>query len=234
VLERYGLATAVETGPRRAARLFATVHRLLLDATPAHVRAAAAGAASSPTPAAKAANPFSPHFIVRSLLTLTLGATTGMINLLRIAAGGEVPLDHKQIHGHTQVLGFAMLFLMGIAYHALPRILGIGGARPGLSVRVSFWLMFLGVVLRNVGQPLGLHPAGRLVSLLSAAMEVPSASLFALFVFDPPSPRSRGQVRPTDPAALRESGHDHLLAGIASRGLGVCLPETPTRSFPPR
>ena len=84
--------------------------------------AAAAPQASAPPPEVK---PFSPHFILGSLfLTLTLGATTGMINLLRIAAGGDVPISHRQIHGHTQVLGFAVLFLMGIAFHALPRILG--------------------------------------------------------------------------------------------------------------
>jgi uncharacterized protein involved in response to NO len=106
-----------------------------------------------------------------------------MVNLLRIAAGGEVPIDHRQIHGHTQVLGFAALFLMGIAYHALPRILGVGGVGPGRSVRPSFWLMFTGVLLRNIGQPFGLQPVGRLLSLLSSALEVASAVLFVRFVF---------------------------------------------------
>ncbi len=52
-----------------------------------------------------------------------------MINLLRIAAGADVPISHRQIHGHAQVLGFAGLFLMGIAFHALPRILGTGALR---------------------------------------------------------------------------------------------------------
>ena len=136
VLEQYGLGDCGgDEGPDEPLAWFATVHRLPLDDFLRDVRQAAlrdAAAAPSPEPVPASARPFSPHFIIGSLfLTLTLGATTGMINLLRIAAGADVPLDHRQIHGHTQVLGFATLFLMGIAYHALPRILGIGGARPG-------------------------------------------------------------------------------------------------------
>ena len=189
VLERYGLGDCGgPDGPEEPIAWFATVHRLPLEDLLRDVRAAAVSdAAAVPRmPAPAAASPFSPHFVVGSLLlTLTVGATTGMINLLRIAAGGDVPIDHRQIHGHTQVLGFAALFLMGIAYHALPRILGVGS--PGMprrgAVRIGFWLMFFGVLLRNAGQPLGLHPAGRLLSLASAAMELASAALFVRFVF---------------------------------------------------
>ena len=105
VLERYGLGDCGgEDGPDEPLAWFATVHRLPLDDFLRDVRAAAVrdvAASPRPTPAA-ATSPFSPHFIIGSLfLTLTLGATTGMINLLRIAAGGEVPIDHRQIHGHT-------------------------------------------------------------------------------------------------------------------------------------
>jgi uncharacterized protein involved in response to NO len=190
VLERYGLGDCGGTdGPEEPLAWFATVHRLPLEDFLRDVRAAAvtdaASARNASAPEAPAARPFSPHFIIGSLfLTLTLGATMGMINLLRIAAGGDVPIDHRQIHGHTQVLGFATLFLMGIAYHALPRILGVGArgmAKKG-AVRAGFWLMFVGVLLRNAGQPFGLHPAGRLLSLASAAMELASAALFVRFV----------------------------------------------------
>jgi Domain of Unknown function (DUF542)/NnrS protein len=192
VLERYGLGDCGgPEGPEEPLAWFATVHRLPLEDFLRDVRAAAVSdvaAAPRPTPAAPAAaaSPFSPHFIIGSLfLTLTLGATTGMINLLRIAAGGDVPIDHRQIHGHAQVLGFATLFLMGIAYHALPRILGVGsrGMAGKSTVRAAFWLMFVGVLLRYVGQPMGLEAWGRLLSLVSAAMELASAYLFVRFVF---------------------------------------------------
>ena len=127
--------------------------------------------------------PFSPHFLIASLvLTLTLGATTGMVNLLRIAAGGDVAMDHRQIHGHTQILGFAAMFLMGIAYHALPRVLGLAGFKPA-GARPAFWLMLSGVLLRNLGQPFGFFPWGRAASLLSAGLEIAAGLLFARFVF---------------------------------------------------
>ncbi len=185
VFIRYGLGDCGgEEGPEEPLAWFATMHRLPLEDFLRDVReAAVTDVASVPAPSRPAAAPFSPHFILGSLfLTLTLGATTGMINLLRIAAGGEVPISHRQIHGHAQILGFAALFLMGIAFHALPRILGIGALRSA-SARPAFWLMFTGVILRNAGQPLGFYPIGRLLSLVSAALEAASALLFARFVF---------------------------------------------------
>ena len=188
VLERYGLGDCGgEDGPDEPLAWFATVHRLPLDEVLREVRLAAVSdrGERTPAPPATGAKPFSPHFVVGSLvLTLTLGATTGMINLVRIAAGGDVPIDHRQIHGHTQLLGFAGLFLMGIAYHALPRILGLGGSRSGASVRAGFWLMAIGVVLRNAGQPLGMEAIGRLLSLLSGALELASGLLFVRFVLE--------------------------------------------------
>ncbi len=202
VLERYGLGDCGgEEGPDEPLAWFATVHRLPLDDFLRDVREAALkDAAAAPPAPSKTPSLFSPHFVIGSLfLTLTLGATTGMVNLIRIAAGGDVPIDHRQIHGHTQVLGFATLFLMGIAYHALPRILGLGGGRPGRSVRVSFWLMAGGIVLRNVGQPLGLHSVGRLLSLLSGAMELASGLLFARFIFALLAQVRAGKYDRTDP-----------------------------------
>jgi uncharacterized protein involved in response to NO len=203
VFERYGLGDCGgEEGPDEPLAWFATVHRLPLEDFLRDIRAAAitdvASAPAAPRPSAAPAG-FSPHFILGSLfLTLTLGATTGMINLLRIAAGAEVPISHRQIHGHAQVLGFAALFLMGIAYHALPRILGIGALRSR-SARPAFWLLFAGVVLRNVGQPLGFYPIGRLLSLVSAALEAASAVLFAVFVFALLARVRQGKYDSSDP-----------------------------------
>jgi len=201
VFERYGLGDCGGAdGPDEPVAWFATVHRLPLQEFLGDLRVAAVkDAAAAPQPAAPPARPFSPHFILGSLfLTLTLGATTGMINLLRIAAGGDVPISHRQIHGHTQVLGFAALFLMGIAYHALPRILGIGSRTPASS-RAAFWLMFGGVILRNVGQPLGFYPIGRALSLLSAGMELAAGVLFVSFVSALVSEMRSGKYDRRDP-----------------------------------
>jgi len=201
VFTRYGLGNCGgDEGPEEPLAWFATVHRLPLEDFLRDVREAAIADAAAALPAPRAAAaPFSPHFILGSLfLTLTLGATTGTINLLRIAAGGEVPISHRQIHGHAQVLGFAALFLMGIAYHALPRILGIGALRSA-SARPAFWMMFAGVILRNIGQPLGFYSIGRVLSLVSAGLEAVSVLLFARFVFALLARVRAGKYDPSDP-----------------------------------
>ncbi|HYX22401.1 MAG TPA: DUF542 domain-containing protein, partial [Thermoanaerobaculia bacterium] len=249
VLERWGLTDCggVE-GPDEPLAWFATVHRLPLDEFLQDVRAAAVrDSAAAPLAAGErragvraersegrapgdtsvpAPPLFSPHFLVGSLLlTLTLGATTGMINLIRIAAGGEVPIDHRQIHGHTQVLGFAALFLMGIAYHALPRILGVGGVRPGRAARASFWTMLTGVLLRNAGQPFGLHPAGRLLSLLSGILELAAGLLFARYVFDVLRQAPPGKYAKRDPMHVFVAGGTawFVLALLLAAAQGVWL-----------
>jgi hypothetical protein len=222
VLARYGVGDCGgPDGPDEPLAWFATVHRLPVEEFLRDVREAAASDAPSSGPFAPAASrppsaPFAPHFLLGSLvLTLTLGATTGMVNLLRIAAGGDVPISHRQIHGHTQVLGFATLFLMGIAFHALPRILGIGGGRVRAAVP-AFWLMFSGVVLRNAGQPYNVDAAGRLLSLLSSALEGAAALLFAGFVFRMLARAREGKYGPGDPI-LRfvRAGTVYFLAAMA-------------------
>ncbi len=204
VLERHGVGDCGgEEGPDEPLAWFATIHRLPLDELLREVREAAAKsgppAGLASPPASRASLPFAPHFLLGSLLlTLTLGATTGMVNLLRIAAGADVPISHRQIHGHTQVLGFATLFLMGIAFHALPRILGIGAERSPMALP-AFWLMFSGVLLRNLGQPWNVSPAGRLASLASAGLEGAAALLFSRFVFSALARARMGKYGPRDP-----------------------------------
>src|SRR5262249_43083775 len=150
----------------------------------------------------------------------------------------EVPISHRQIHGHAQILGFAALFLMGIAYHALPRILGIGGLRPA-SARPAFWLMFSGVILRNAGQPLRFYPIGRMLSLVSAGLEAACVFLFARFVFALLTRVRAGKYDPKDPilrfvrvgtiffaaAALLVAAQGIWLAGHVETAVPVALTE---------
>ncbi|MGH9442398.1 MAG: DUF542 domain-containing protein, partial [Thermoanaerobaculia bacterium] len=206
VFEKHGLGDCGgDGGPDEPLGWFATVHRIALDPLMAEVRQAAAREASqgggrSGVSVAKAPSlPFTPEFILGPLvLALTLGATTGMINLLRIAAGGDVPFSHRQMHAHTQILGFAALFLMGIAFHALPRITGVGGGPPRFA-RLAFWLMAGGVLLRNFGQPFNLAPVGRAASLLSGISELSAGCLFALFVADLIRRAPVGKYQKSDP-----------------------------------
>jgi len=175
-----------------------------------------------------------PRFLIASLaLTLTLGATAGLANLLRLAAGGEVPIDHRQMHGHTQILGFATMFLMGVAYHALPRVLGLAGFAPA-GARPAFWLMVSGVVLRNLSQPFQFFAFGRAASFVSAGLEVASGLLFARFVF---SALSAGQAGKYDRADLlyrfvRAGTMDFLVALAVLAAQGVWFAGNPEAALP--
>ena len=87
-------------------------------------------------------------FIASLLLTLTWGATLGMINLARLTAGwgfGVLPRPSVWAHGYVQVFGFMALFIMGVAYHVLPRFVG-GTLQSATLVPWSFWLQLGGVV----------------------------------------------------------------------------------------
>lgn len=91
---------------------------------------------------------FVPFFIGSLLLTLTFGATLGMINLARLTAGwglGVLPRPSVWAHGYVQVFGFMALFIMGVAYHVLPRFVG-GTLQNARLVPWSFWLQLAGVV----------------------------------------------------------------------------------------
>src|SRR5688572_7068581 len=70
---------------------------------------------------------FVPFFIGSLVLTLTFGATLGMINLARLTADwglGGLPRPSVWAHGYVQIFGFMTLFIMGVAYHVLPRFVG--------------------------------------------------------------------------------------------------------------
>ena len=84
--------------------------------------------------------------------TLTLGASFGAVNLLTIhLALGPVPPAHSWVHASFQLVGFVLLFVMGIAYQAVPRSCGVALARLELG-RASFRLTFGGLLLRAYGQ----------------------------------------------------------------------------------
>lgn len=92
---------------------------------------------------------FVPFFIGSLALTLTWGATLGMINLARLTANwglGTLPPSSVWAHAYVQVFGFMALFIMGVAYHVLPRFVG-GSLRRASLVPWSFRLQLTGVVL---------------------------------------------------------------------------------------
>jgi hypothetical protein len=121
-----------------------------------------------------------PTFVFSALtLAVTLGVSTGGWAIWRMAfATGTVLASHLQLHAHVQLLGFAGLLILGVALHALPRILGI--ASPSRRVVLAVLLgVGGGALLRAIGQPLAPWATGRFLSLLSGALELTGVLAFA-------------------------------------------------------
>lgn len=67
---------------------------------------------------------FSPFATAALVCTLTFGAVFGAYNLLVIhLALGPMPPSHSWAHAGFQLFGFVLLFIMGVALHAVPRFL---------------------------------------------------------------------------------------------------------------
>jgi hypothetical protein len=153
---------------------------------------------------AKRPRPLFPRFVIGALvLSVTLGISTGTWALYQMAfAGGTVLPSHLQLHAHIQILGFAGLFIFGVALHALPRILGAPLASRATMATVLYGVGG-GALLRAIGQPLTPWAAGRFVSLLSGALEMAGVLAFAAWAL----PILAGRRSGRDPLCL------HVLAG---------------------
>lgn len=119
------------------------------------------------------------RFFVASLLfALTFGSTLGALTLATLTLpwnflGGLSTDAARLAHGYTQVFGFAALFIMGVAYHVIPRFKGAPLAAPGVA-SASFWLQTGGVLAVAVGLLIGppvVGPAQLMgaIALLAAA-----------------------------------------------------------------
>jgi hypothetical protein len=172
--------------------------------------ACAQGAAAEPPPLPKPLV----RFIGSSLaLALLLGISTGAWTLFQMSfVVGTVLSSHIEIHGHVQILGFAGLFIAGIALFALPRILGAAPPSRRLQTIVLAGLGG-GVLLRALGQPLTPWAAGRALCLLSGALELAGGLVFASWVVA----TARGLARVGDPLAR------HALAGGFYAGVTAVL-----------
>ena len=119
------------------------------------------------------------RFLVTALLfALTFGTLLGAVTLAALTApvGALAVLPGyaaRVAHGHAQVFGFAALFVMGVACHALPRLKAAPLAAPALAA-ASYWLQTGGVLAIAAGafvaEPLGplLHGAGAVALLFGA------------------------------------------------------------------
>ena len=102
--------------------------------------------------------------ILKSALLMGAGGGFLLAAVLTLARAFSIPLGAwweavAQAHGHLQLFGWAGLFVVGVAFHFLPRLRGT----PLAGARLVPWLLcalVVGLVLRAICQPLlALSPA---------------------------------------------------------------------------
>lgn len=124
-------------------------------------------------------------FLVPALLFGVLGGFTLAVSLPVEAALGRMNLSwlsHVQIHGHVQVTGFAMLFIIGVALRIAPRF-GRGTLALAGLVTPAGVLLIAGILLRAVGQPVADRTPFAVLMTTGAAAEWLSAIAFlAIFL----------------------------------------------------
>jgi hypothetical protein len=193
VFEKYGIAgCGGEYGPPEPLFIFAAAHRVPLREFVEELNRAQRGewkeeVAKRDNQGAADTEGESLHrrFVLGAfVIALTVGFGLGVVNLTRIALAQsyyEISGVLKQVHGHAQIFGWVGLFIMGVAFHAVPRM----KMRPLRSVRAvksCFWLMFLGVLVRVISQPFARNPAMGAAMLVSGAMELVAVVLFAWMI----------------------------------------------------
>jgi hypothetical protein len=189
VLARHGLmGCGGSQGPVEPLHWFARVHHVDLDRLMAELREAmrsgAAPAEEPASPARLARENLYRRFLKAALLfTFTGGAALGAwalaVMALRGSLGG-IGRSILQVHGHYQLFGWVGLFVVGIAYHILPRLTGVPLPSHRLAA-ASFVTLVAGTLLRFAQ---ALDPSGPRSALLigGAALEVAGCGIFAWIV----------------------------------------------------
>ncbi len=144
-------------------------------------------------------------YLFASLALAVFGGFTLAVSLpIEAALGGfDVGwVSHAQVHGHLQVVGFAGLFVAGMAMKLAPRF----GSRstvalPGL-VTPALVLLVAGVLFRALGQPLADHPRFDALLIAGVASELAGALCLAAAVLA----TLRASMRIGDPSALLLGG----------------------------
>lgn len=124
-----------------------------------------------------------PFFKAGIATVLTLGATWGVVLLLRIGESASftaIGIHTINAHGHAQVFGWIGLFVMGFALRMVPRFKETELAYPGL-VPLTFLLMAGGLITRSLAQGmLSWTPAMRIAGLAGSIAEIVAIGLFLL------------------------------------------------------
>jgi len=189
VFEKYGIAgCGGEYGPPEPLFIFAAAHRVPLREFVDELNSALRGEWKHESKNRKAEDIAEPGseglykwFVFGALfVALTAGFGLGIVNLTRIALAQsyyEISGVLKQIHGHAQIFGWVGLFVMGVAFHAVPRM-KLVALRPVRAGQAALWLMLTGVFLRVFAQPYARNEFAGVALLGSGLLELVAVGLF--------------------------------------------------------
>jgi Domain of unknown function (DUF1858)./NnrS protein. len=187
VFDKHGLGgCGGPDGPIEPIAFFARVHQVDPAALLRELNEFAArrdGAAAIPLMDERPKQATQPYFIavIASLAIAVLGGFPLGI-LAALGGGRDIGLGARwtpivQAHGHLQLVGFVGLFIVGIAYHVLPRFKNTELALPRLALP-SIALLALGAVLRTITQPWADSGAMRSLLFVSGVLELAGAATF--------------------------------------------------------
>jgi len=229
VFERHGIqGCGGPQGPIEPIGFFARVHNVEPEALLRELNDYVRGRAGQALPATAAGAPQAEqsfYFLpiaTAVFLALLAGLPLGIVAALGVAHDIGVASRWTQLvqaHGHLQVVAWVGLFILGIAYHVLPRFKGVP-LWPERLVLPSFFLLLAGVVLRTVSQPWAdaAGPAGLLAA--SAVLELAGALAFAtvvagtLVTLDAAALSALGQTLAVQPGAVSKT----LVAALLTAG----------------
>src|SRR5450759_646058 len=187
VFDKHGLGgCGGPDGPIEPIAFFARVHQVDPAALLRELNEFAArrdGAAAIPLMDERPKQATQPYFIavIASLAIAVLGGFPLGI-LAALGGGRDIGLGARwtpivQAHGHLQLVGFVGLFIVGIAYHVLPRFKNTDLALPRLALP-SIALLALGAVLRTITQPWADSGAMGFLLFVSGVLELAGAVTF--------------------------------------------------------
>jgi hypothetical protein len=225
VFARHGLGgCGGAAGPLEPIDQFARLHHVdltsLLDELEVSAREEPAVSAPSPAPPAPWES-YRLYLKTSLLLALTAGFGIGLLAVLGRAGGpdlGRYWLPLIQAHGQVQLLGWVGLFVVGVAYHVVPRFRG--AAPVSRRVALATYALLLGaVLLRAVGQPLAVAVPLPGVFTLAALLQLAASGLFAATLLRWLDPR-QGRWEGYEPYLLAAGGW-LVLAGLLQVAIAV-------------
>lgn len=147
-----------------------------------------------------------PRFLLTALVFGVLGGFTLAVSLPIEAATGRMDVgwvSHAQMHGHLQVIGFAGVFVIGVALHLAPRF-GAGRLHGGALVTPLWVLLSLALLARALAQPLADHGPFAVLLIMGVAAEAGAGVLLLVIL-----------VRTLGSAVGAGAPHAWLLTGAA-------------------